>query len=247
MHTITSAGQMKMVKAHDEALDTIFAGRSIETFQAGRAVFWEGDAADDVFLVTQGLLRLYRLLPDGRRVVLGFIFAGDMLGLSLQDEYLFTAEAVSHVRLVRVSKSQFYGRISQSPQFGAMLTAHPRDEMCAAQDQMMLLLRRAADERVAAFLLFVAEHTGRAVEKGSEILLCMSRTDMADYLGLTIETVSRCMSKLRANGVISLESSARVRVEKPQMLEQVASGDDDILVPMMAKPARRPVAVLQAA
>lgn len=243
MYTVSHGDHSLPRPSNDDEglLRELFAARPLETYVAGRAIFWEADQADDVFMIVEGMVRLYRLLPDGRRIIVGFIFAGDVVGLSLQDEYLYTAEAVSQVRLRRLSKSQFYGRMAQSPALREIVSAHPRDEMCAAQDQMMLLLRRSADERVAAFLTFVAKHTGRSLDRGSEVHLPMSRTDIADYLGLTIETVSRSISKLRDKGVVKLDGPSRLKVEKPNTLHQLANGDEAMIDYVMSRipPASR--------
>ena len=97
-----------------------------------------------------------------------------------------------------------------------------RDEMCAAQDQMLLLLHRSAEERVASFLRAVAKRAADGVGRGARIDLAMSRTDIADYLGLTIETVCRAITKLRADGVISLDGPHRITIEKPRTLRALA-------------------------
>lgn len=228
--------------AVDGCLRDLFSSAAIERVQPGHGIFWEEDSSEDIFLVLEGLVRLYRMLPDGRRVIVGFLFAGDYMGLSWQEEQRHTAEAVSQVKLQRISKSQFYDRVARTPLQDRFAHSQPRDEMCAAQDQMMLVLRRSADERVAAFLAFVADRTGRTLDKGSELRLAMPRIDIADYLGLTIETVSRSISKLRDRGVISLNGPSRVRIEKPHMLRQLAEGDESVLEYVMSKPIPAAVA-----
>jgi CRP/FNR family transcriptional regulator len=98
--------------------------------------------------------------------------------------------------------------------------------MCAAQDQMLLLLHRSAEARVASFLLTVARKMTGTVGKGTEIHLSMSRTDIGDYLGLTIETICRCVSKLKSEGLITLQGPHRIILNKPRALQDLA-GDDD--------------------
>src|SRR5579872_5711502 len=86
------------VPAAEQTLKDLFRGQPIETLAAGEALFWEGDAAGQIFDVLEGVLRVYRIMPDGRRAIMGFIHAGDVLGVSFQNRYLFTAEAVTEVK-----------------------------------------------------------------------------------------------------------------------------------------------------
>lgn len=218
---------------HDGPAD-LFAGAAIERFRPGRGIFWEEDASEDMYQILEGVVRLYRMLSDGRRVMVGFLFPGDLLGVSWQQERSFTAEAVSGVRLQRVPRSAFFDSIARTAGTGHTRRGHSRDEMCAAQDQMTMLLRRSADERVAAFLTFVADRNGTAIVKGAEVHLAMPRIDIADYLGLSMETVSRSISKLRDRGIIRLNGPSRLLIEKPRMLLQLAEGDANVLEYVMS-------------
>ena len=206
----------------DHSLQVLFRSQARETFPPKRVVFWEGDPARDVFEVTRGVLRVFRILPDGRRAIVGFIFAGDVIGLSFRDRYLFTAEAVTEVGIRRMPRSRFQALVDDAPALRSEVLSKLRDEMCAAQDQMLLLLHRSAEERVASFLQSVALRVADGVGRGVRIDLAMSRTDIADYLGLTIETVCRAITKLKGNGVISLDGPHRITIEKPRALRELA-------------------------
>ncbi len=189
---------------------------------AGEAIFWEGDEARQIFDVLEGVLRVCRILPDGRRAIVGFIYPGDVLGVSFQDRYLFTAEAVTEVKVRRFSRERFFSLVSESPVLRPQLFALLCDEMSAAQDQMLLLGRKSAEERVVSFLLAV--HRRSAIDHS--IVLPMSRLDMADYLGLTIETVSRMMTSLCRRGLIRTVGRQGVGLRKLTALREIA-GDVD--------------------
>jgi CRP/FNR family transcriptional regulator, anaerobic regulatory protein len=198
------------------------ANRPVETLAANEALFWEGDPADSVFEIVSGVLRLSRLLADGRRAIVGFLYAGEMLGLPCRDGYAYTAEAVTTLKVRRLSRPQVLRLVDESPVVRRDLLALAYDEMCSAQDQMLLLGRKTAEERVASFLLQVARRCAGNGATASEIILPMTRLDMADFLGLTIETVSRLMSKLKGDGIIALPSPSRVLVMDEAALHALA-------------------------
>ncbi|WP_248308581.1 helix-turn-helix domain-containing protein [Bosea sp. 124] len=211
------------------SLRSLFGGQPVETFDTGTAVFWEGDDARHVFEVVEGVLRVFRIMSDGRRVITGFIYPGDLLGVSLKDHYLYTAEAVTRTKLRRYEHGRFQNEINRSPELRPQLFACLCDEMAAAQDQMVLLARKSAEERVASFLLVIARRLG-AAQTQPVIEIPMTRLDMADYLGLTIETVSRTMTRLSTCGVIAPSSRHAIvirKLGKLAMLAGEADGDDN--------------------
>src|SRR5271169_5071071 len=158
-------------------LRDLFRSQPTVTFAAGQALFWEGDDAVHIFDVLEGVLRVYRIMSDGRRAIVGFIHPGDVLGVSFQDRYLFTAEAVTQVKVRRFARGRFFTMINESPALRPQLFAILCDEMSAAQDHALLLGRKTAEERVISFLLCVRGKCAR----GEEIELPMSRQDIADY------------------------------------------------------------------
>ena len=136
-------------------------------------------------------------------MITGFIYPGDLLGVSLRDRYLYSAEAVTPTKLRRFSRQRFQDEIGRSPELRPQLFAQLCDEMAAAQDQMVLLARKNAEERVCSFLLLIARRIHRQPQAAPVIEIPMTRLDMADYLGLTIETVSRTMTSLTGRGIIA--------------------------------------------
>ncbi len=181
---------------------------------AGELLFCEGDPAQEVFTVTSGVLKLYKLLADGRRQITGFLVPGDFLGLAFRDHYVCTAEAVTELGLCRFRRRAFVELLRDLPHLEEQLLARATSELAAAQEQMVLLGRKTALERVASFLLRLDERMG----SGGRLQLPMNRTDMADFLGLTIETVSRTLTRLKRRGLIALCGKSGVEIRDRQGL-----------------------------
>jgi CRP-like cAMP-binding protein len=166
------------------ALDRI---GTLVTLRRDQALFQEGDAARYCYKVLTGAVRSCRLLADGRRHIGEFLLPGDYIGLELDDNYRFTAEAVSDATLMRYPRQTVDRMAQQQPRLGRCLLDRICGDLFAAQSQMLLLGRKNAVERLASFLLSMAERSG----SGDRLSLPMTRSDIADHLGLTTETVSR--------------------------------------------------------
>lgn len=180
-------------------------------YAAHEVLVSQGGAAEHVFTVTEGVVRLYRLLADGRRQVLGFALPGDFLGLSLLDVYGFSADAVTDTKVCRFPRKAFVAYVDQRPHLMRRLHEFASHELSLAQDQMVLLGRRAADERVAAFLISLRDRLRRLGHTSPNLPIPMSRQDIADYLGLTIETVSRTLTKLaKAKSIVVVPDGVRL-------------------------------------
>lgn len=162
----------------------------------------EGDPAEDVFTLTSGMLKLYKLMPDGRRQITGFMIPGDFVGLAYGDSYVYSAEAVTQTSACRFRRGALLQKMEEHPELEHRLLSQASNELAAAQAQMLLLGRKSAQERLASFLVGLAERCHLAA--GEVVPLPMSRSDIADFLGLTIETVSRTLTALRKEGLIGL-------------------------------------------
>ncbi|UMY16156.1 helix-turn-helix domain-containing protein [Methylobacterium organophilum] len=175
------------------------------------ALFRQGDDANAVYNVTEGMLRLSRLLPDGRRHVMGFAMVGDFLGLALPARFTVTAEALGPVRLCRFEKRSFAALVADKPHLLQRLHERAGYELTLAQDHMMLLGRRTAEEKVASFLLSLRERYGHLGQTSVTLELPMGRQDIADHLGLTIETVSRMLTRLdREKAILIVPGGVRL-------------------------------------
>lgn len=191
----------------------------------GEALIREGDAAKHVFNITSGSVRVYKLLPDGRRQITGFLFAGDFLGLATGETYVFSAEAIEPATACRFRKTDYRGLIRETPALETALLERATHELAAAQNQMLLLGRKTALERLATFLLDLPGHDPARVAVAGHVHLPMTRSEIADYLGLTIETVSRVLTRLKTGGVIRLISLTELRIEQPERLRALAEGE----------------------
>lgn len=208
-----------------DAETNIMAITSLQKKGAGETIFWEGDAADSVFEVVKGTIRLHKLLPDGRRQVTGFLCAGHLVGLAPEGTWIYSAEAITEVTLCRYRRSAFERLIDTVPGFARRVLTVTSHELRAAQDQMLLLGRKTATERVASFLLLMAEQQGG--EDTKEISVPMGRNDIADYLGLTVETVCRTLMQLRRNKLIELPTHGHIVILSRDELEDLAAGGTD--------------------
>lgn len=206
----------------DADIDRLAGAATRQHVAAGDAIFDEGEAADRVVTITSGTAKVFKLLPDGRRQITGFLFPGDFAGLALEGAYVYSAEAVSEVNLCRFERRQLRGLLDRFPRMEQHLLRMTVNELSAAQDQMMLLGRKTAPEKIASFLLMLSNRVGR--EKSWNVEIPMTRTDIADYLGLTTETVSRAFTQLRKAGCIKLADRGTVQLAGRDQLEGLAAG-----------------------
>jgi CRP/FNR family transcriptional regulator len=167
-------------------------------------MFMEDQAAEAVYNVTEGVVRLSKLLPDGRRQIIGFALPGDFLGTGPNDRYNCSADAIGSVKACRIAKNTFWQFVETKPHFLRRMNEFAARELNQAQDQMLLLGRRTAEEKVASFLVSWRDRRVHFDADAATIPLPMSRQDIADFLGLTIETVSRTFTKLEREGIIDI-------------------------------------------
>jgi CRP/FNR family transcriptional regulator len=207
-----------------EDLSRLAAARVHQQVAAGETFLDEGDPASHFFNIIEGAVKVFKLMPDGRRQITGFLFAGDLLGLAFADSYTYSAEAITPVKLCRFPRRQLENLLERFPKMEKRLLAMASNELAAAQEQMMLLGRKTAHERIASFLLSLARREQRYGRSGDTLHLPMTRTDIADYLGLTTETASRVFTSLRKRGVIELDAADRVGFNDPEALEALANG-----------------------
>lgn len=196
-----------------------------QRLEAGQPLFHEGDPATQVYNVTEGALKLYKLLPDGRRQVMGFMLPGDFVGISLGGEHPYTAEALQRTRMCRFTRSRFADFAERHPELEREVYKLAAHELAAAQSQMLLLGRKSALERVASFLVDLHERQQRnGTAAGRIVDLPMNRSEIADYLGLTKETVSRVFAELKKRRLIRLVTLNRVELLGQDDLVELAEG-----------------------
>jgi CRP/FNR family transcriptional regulator len=190
----------------------------------GGTVFFEGDDSAYLFNVVTGAIRLSKLLPDGRRQITGFLFEGDFLGLAISDVYVYTAEALTQTSLCRFDRARLGELMERLPKLEHELLKLSSNELSEAQDHLMLLGQKKAVERLTTALLKLADRIGQYDDGGWKLELPMTRADLADYTGLTTETVSRTFTRLRNQGVIDTPDLRLVHIPDRSALA-IRSGD----------------------
>jgi CRP/FNR family transcriptional regulator len=185
-------------------------------------IFKEGDPAGQVFNITSGMVKLFKLLPDGRRQITGLLGMGDFVGMTISDTYAYSAEALTDGWLCRFRRNELEARLHEFPHMQRRLFSMASNELRAAQDQMLLLGRKTAKERLCSFLLMLSNRAVRTGQRASPVHLAMTRTDIADYLGLTIETVSRTLTQLKAAGLVAQLPGNKLRLADLAALQAAA-------------------------
>ncbi len=195
-----------------------FAGNSagqVAAFDADEEIHGEGEPATHVYRVISGAVRTFTVLTDGRRQIEAFHFPGDVFGVDAEDMHRLSAEAICGTQLLMIKRSHIEAAIRTDCAAAHELWRWTARALAKARAQMLLLGRKSAMEKVASFLL----EMGRAHMNRGMLELPMSRADIADYLGLTIETVSRTLSQLEREGAISLQASRRsINIADPSRL-----------------------------
>jgi len=191
-------------------------------FAAKVTVFAEGARADAVWSLVSGSVLLSKLLHDGRRQVVGIAVPGDFLGLPMQSTNGFTATTLTSASLSRFDRVRFTDLLNRAPGLMRQVFENFSHELALAQDHMLLLGRRSAEEKVAAFLLSLRDRWAPMQGLTARVDLPMTRQDIGDYLGLTLETVSRTMTKLAQRKIIAVIPDG-VRILDADRLAQVAS------------------------
>lgn len=184
-----------------------------------REIYGEGDPATLFFKVETGVVRTCKFLDDGRRQIDAFHIAGEVFGFEAGADYRLSAEAVCDCRLMSYSRQELQRLAAIDVVLLQQLYSYAMRSMMRAQDHSLLLGRRGAVGKVSAFLMEWAHHSASA----GTIVLAMTRQDIADYLGLTIETVSRTLSQLERDGVIELPTARQIRFKDLAALRHLDS------------------------
>ena len=185
-------------------------------FARDAEIYGESEPADYLYKVVSGAVRTYKVLNDGRRQISSFYLPGEIFGLEVGGEHTFSAEAVADSKILVIRRGAVVALAGRDKEIARQLWRMTATELQRAHDHIMLLIK-TAQERVAGFLLEMAARSSDA----NEVDLPMSRQDIADYLGLTIETVSRMVTQLEKSGTIALATSRRIVLRKRGALSRM--------------------------
>jgi CRP/FNR family transcriptional regulator, nitrogen fixation regulation protein len=187
-------------------------------FNRNAEIYGELEHADYFCKVVSGAVRTYKVVYDGRRLVGAFYLPGEVFGLEVNDQHLFSAEAVVDADIWTVDRDEVMSLASQDAELARDLWTLTASELHRTQSHM-LLLNKSAPERVASFLLEMAER----IDPIDEIQLIMSRQDVADYLGLTSETISRMLTRLQTASAIALPNCRRIVLRNRPVLKRMVA------------------------
>ncbi len=205
--------------------------KSYKTYKAGETIAWAGEPMDVIGSVMSGVATLSRTLADGRRQMVGLLLPSDFIGRPCRPAVAFDVVAASDVTICRFNAPEFEKLVRATPALERRLLDMTLDELDAARDWMLLLGRKTAREKIASLMAILARRdanlTQQTIADGILFSLPLTREAMADYLGLTIETVSRQISALKKAGIIILEDSRHVRVPDFVALLDEAGDDSD--------------------
>lgn len=226
LHTAQASTQL-------EGLHRFLASRPIEMIDAGEAIVHEGTRSHHLYEVVSGCVRRIIIAPDGRRSVIDFLFAGDFFGDLFGGEHSLTAEAVTDLEIRRISRAHFNSGRGNFPQLEIDLMALMWHDLSAAQRHVVVLGAKTARARVAMFLLAAAKWpsiSDQNQKPAREIELPMGRLDIADFLGLTIESVSRVLTQFKLAGIITVNGSLghKVVLKNVPALQRLAGEEQEL-------------------
>jgi len=201
------------------------------SFQAGQTIIWSGDRMDFVGSVVSGIASLTQTMGDGRRQMVGLLLPSDFVGRPGRPTAAFDVTATTDVVMCCFRKKPFETLIAETPNIAQRLLEMTLDELDAAREWMLLLGRKTAREKIASLISIIVRREATLHKRKTAGMLTvdlpLTREEMADYLGLTLETVSRQISALKKDGVISLEGNRHVSIPDIDRLLEEAGDDTD--------------------
>lgn len=196
------------------------------TIASGQALFYEEDPAEHLFVIRDGCARVFKLMADGRRMITGFLYPSDVAGFAENNVYSHGCEAVTALTVCRIPRKRLFEFFETYPVLEHRMLQIATNEIAAAQDQMLLLGRKTALEKLASFLHVLSARNMRRGVAGEKLFLPMSRGDIADHLGLTTESVSRCFTQLRKMKVLQLDSAQNVTIVDATGLAELSGSSE---------------------
>ena len=222
---VTATLPAALVRETRTARPNVIKQRTV-TIKPGKHLFLEGDHADRIYEVASGVLRLTRIMEDGRRQVIAFGYPGDTVGFPSDGLYHTDCDALMPSTLV-VHRRNHLESAKGDPALHQRLLQAALREISGMQDHFMMLGRKSSVEKLASFLRVLTDRVGEPLGDFDQVTLPMTRADIADFLGLTTETVSRTFTQLRKSNIIAIDHVNTVIILKPIALCAVAEGDID--------------------
>lgn len=212
---------MQVSPCKSRGLDELYEISVSQAVNRKEQLFLESEPADNVYRVTDGVLKAYKLLFDGRCQVTGFFFPGDFVGIEHSGTYVYSVDAVTRSTVARYRRQAFQRLLERDGELRSRLLSEVVHEINAAQDQMVLLARMAAEQRLAALLLILSKRAVARGEPDTPVYMPMTCIDIGDHLGLTMETVSRMYTRLYRRGIISRRTNGEVQIFDREALSEI--------------------------
>jgi CRP/FNR family nitrogen fixation transcriptional regulator len=220
---LAEAGRVARGASQHDSLSALQAIGTVARFGRNTTIFGDGDEASYSYRIVSGTVRLCKLMSDGRRQIAEFLMPGDFFGLEWMGTHSLSAEALTDVVVVQFARTRLRRLGEERSDVQRSLIAILSRDLWAAQNHLVMLGRQTAKERVVSFLLALAERNG--IGNGGVLDVPMSRQDIADYLGLTIETVCRAISELKRARLIDVPNRAHIVVRNLAKLHEIAEDD----------------------
>ena len=207
----------------DDQLNIFSKISSEKEFKNKQTVFLQEEESKNLYNITQGNIKIYKLLRDGRIQIIGFLYPGDFFGSYKKGKYNYSAESIGNVKLCVFKQEVLDNYLEKNMNLAKELLHMTSHELTLAQDRIGVLGKLNANQRMAAFILNISKQRARIGWQDNPISLPMMRQDIADYLGLTLETVSRELTKLKTSNLIKVLSSSQIYLRDKASLSVISS------------------------
>ena len=207
----------------DDQLNIFSKISSEKEFKNKQTVFLQEEESKNLYNITQGNIKIYKLLRDGRIQIIGFLYPGDFFGSYKKGKYNYSAESIGNVKLCVFKQEVLDNYLEKNMNLAKELLHMTSHELTLAQDRIGILGKLNANQRMAAFILNISKQRARIGWQDNPISLPMVRQDIADYLGLTLETVSRELTKLKTSNLIKVLSSSQIYLRDKASLSVISS------------------------
>lgn len=212
-------------RCDDEELSRLENTKSYANFDAGQPIIWRGDELTHFSSLVTGLASLSRTLEDGRTQIVGLLLPSDFIGRPGREFVDFDVTAVTNVTLCRFERKPFEALVHEIPHVSQRVMEMALDELNAAREWMVLLGRKTAREKIATFVEMIVRRDTVPLHGPQEHVLPLTREEIADFLGLTLETVSRQLSVMKKEGIIAFSDRRSFSIKDLEALHE-ATGDD---------------------
>jgi len=208
---------------NEDELEVFSKISSERMFSNGSNIFLQQDKSKNLYNITEGNVKIYQLLTDGRLQIIGFLYPGDFFGSYRQGKYNYSAQAIGDVKVCVFNEIILNKHLEKNPKLSRELLNITANELTLAQDRIRVLGKLTATERMANFILNISDQRARIKWQDNPVSLPMNRQDIADYLGLTIATVSREITRLKISNVIKVLSASQIYINDRTKLSLLCS------------------------